>query len=110
MTIVDNLVYNLVNEHKVFADALFVEDAAVVAENLHHTVYDVQNGRWGHVSLACCHKVDSKLLSEEVVDSINMESGGRVTWPKLDLAEEHFARLLAKVKAEVAFDDSIASC
>ena len=72
MPIVDNLVNDLVNKHEVLSNGLFVEHAAVVSEDLHHAIDNVQDGRRGHISLACRHKVYSKLLREEVVDTIDV--------------------------------------
>ena len=72
MPVVDHLVNDLVDEHKVLSNAFLVEYAAVVAEDLHHAIDDVKNGRGRHVCLAGCNEVDSEFLGEEVVDSINI--------------------------------------
>ena len=74
VSIVDHLVNDFVNEHKVLADGLFVEDAAVVAEDLHHAVDDVHNGGRRHVRLARRHEVDAKLFREEVVHAVDVLS------------------------------------
>ena len=72
VAVVDHLVDDLVDEHKVLANAFFVEHAAIVPEDLHHPVNNVENGGRCHVCLACCHEVDSELLREEIVDSIDV--------------------------------------
>ena len=74
MTVVDHLVDDLVDEHEVLADALLVEHAAVVAEDLHHPVDDVHDGAGSSIGLARCYEVDAKLLREEVVDAVDVLS------------------------------------
>jgi len=59
--------------------------------------------------LCCRNEVDSKLLCEEVVYTVDMKSGWRVTRPELNLTEEAFRRLLAQFVSEVASDDRIAT-
>ncbi len=78
MAIVYDLVNDFVNENKVLADALLVEDATVVAEYLHHSINDVQDGGWGHIVLARRHKVDSKLLCKEIVHTVYVLFTSRV--------------------------------
>ena len=72
VAIVDNLVDDLIDQHEVLANALLVQHAAVVPEYLHHSVDNVENGRRRHIRLACRHEVDSELLREEIIDSIDM--------------------------------------
>ena len=72
MAIIDHLIDDLVDEDEVFANALLVEDSAVVAEDLHHTVDDIHDGAGSGVGLAGRHKVDAELLGEEVVHSIDV--------------------------------------
>ena len=72
MTIVNDLVYNFIDQHKVFAYALFIEDTTVVSEDLHHAVNYVEHAGRLHVVFASSNKVDTKLLGEEVVDAIDI--------------------------------------
>ena len=72
MAIVNNLINDLVDEHEILPNALFIQDAAIVPENLHHTVDDIQDGGWSDVCLACRHEVNAELLREEIVNSIHM--------------------------------------
>ena len=72
VSIIDHLVNDLVDENKILPDALFVEHATVISEDLHHAVDDIKDRRWGNISFARCHEVDSKFLSEKVVDAINV--------------------------------------
>ena len=72
VAIVNDLVDDLVDEDEVLANALFIQDAAIVSKDLHHAINDVQDGRWGDVRLACCHEVDAELLREEVVNTVHM--------------------------------------
>jgi len=53
------------------------------------------------------HKIDTELFGEEVVNSINIKSGRRVTFPKLNFSEEDFAGLAALVKPEISLNYSI---
>jgi hypothetical protein len=43
MSVVYHFINDLVDEHKVFADALFVEHSTVVSKDLHHSVDDVHD-------------------------------------------------------------------
>ena len=72
MSVVDHLVDDLVDEHKVLADALLIEHATVVTEDLHHAIDDVQDGAWSNICLTCCNKVDAKLLCKEVIDTVHV--------------------------------------
>lgn len=70
MTIVDNLIDDLVDQHKVLPYALFVQHAAIVTEHLHHSINDVHHERGRYVVLRSRHKVDSEFLRKEVIQSL----------------------------------------
>lgn len=93
MAIVDHLVNNFVNQHKVFTDCFFIQDTTVVSKDLHHAVYQVNDCSRLDIVLTSCNKENSELLGKEVVNSINIKSWWRVSWPELYLAKEYFARL-----------------
>ena len=70
VSIINDFIDYFVNEHKVFPYRLFVEDAAIVAKNFHHSVNYVEDDRWGHVVLRCRYKVNAKFLREKVIDAV----------------------------------------
>ena len=72
MSIINDFVNYLVNEHEVFPNRLLVEDATIVTEYFHHSVDHVMHDRRRNIVLSCRHKVNTKLFSEEIVDSIHM--------------------------------------
>ena len=72
MTIVNDLVDDFIDEHEVLADALLVEHATVVPEHLHHAIYDVHGEGRRHVVLGRGHKIDAELLSEEIVEAVDV--------------------------------------
>ena len=72
MAIIDHFIYDLVDEDEVFANALFIQDTAVITEDLHHSINDVHDGAGSGIGLTCSHKVDAELLGEEVVHSIDV--------------------------------------
>ncbi len=72
MPIVNYLVDDLIYQHEVLADGLLVQNAAEIAENLHHTVQNVQHVRRRHVVLSGGHEKDSKFLGIEIIDSIHI--------------------------------------
>ena len=74
MAIVYHLVNNLIYEDEILPDGFFVEHAAIISENLHHSVNDVENGRRRHICLRRCHEVNPKLLREEVIHTVHMLS------------------------------------
>ena len=79
MAVVNNLVYDFVNQHKVLSDTLLIEHSAVVTENFHHAINDVEDSGRSHVGLARSHEVNSKFLREEIVHAIHMllKTGGK---------------------------------
>jgi hypothetical protein len=74
MPVVNYLVDDLVNEHEILPDSLFVEDSAVVPEDLHHSIDDVHDKAGGDIVLGCGHKVDAELFSEKVIQTIDVLS------------------------------------
>jgi len=72
VTVIYHFINDLVDKHEVLPDTLFIEHTAVVTENLHHSVDDIENSGRGDVRLACSHEVDSKFLGEEIIDTIHM--------------------------------------
>jgi len=72
MPIINHLVNDLIDQHEVFTNTLFVEHPTVVSENFHHSVQDVENRRRLNVVLGRCHEVDAEFLGEEVVDAVNI--------------------------------------
>jgi len=110
MAVVDNFVNDFVNEHEVFADALFVEHTAVVSEYLHHAVKNVEHCTRLHVVFGRGHEVNPKFLREKVIHAVYIECRWWVSGPELHLAEEDLTRLAFDVKPKVSFDDGIATC
>lgn len=70
MSIVDHFVNDFVNQHKILTNRLFVEDAAIVAKNLHHAIDYIQDYRGGNVVLCGRNKVNAKLLREKVIHTV----------------------------------------
>ncbi len=100
MPIVDDLIYDFINQHEILPDTFLIKDTAEVTEDLHHSVEDIHH-IWGlDIMFRCSHKVYSKFLSVEVVDSIHVEAWGRVTLPELNFPKEYLTSLSAKVKAD----------
>ena len=72
MSIIDNLINDFIDEHKVLPNALLVKHSTVVSEDFHHAIDNVQNGARGYISLTGRHEVNSKLLREEVVHPVHV--------------------------------------
>ena len=72
VAVINHLIDDLVNQHKVLPNALFVQHSTVVSEDLHHSVQDIEHITGLDVVTRGGHKVNSKLLREEVVDSIDI--------------------------------------
>ena len=78
MSIINNLIDDLVDEHEVFADALLVKHAAVITKDFHHSIKNIEDSTRLHIVLGGRNEEDAKLLGEEVVHAINilhMEKG-----------------------------------
>ena len=72
MAVIYDFIYDLIYEHEIFANALFIKNAAVVSEYFHHSIYDVKNRGRSDICFGSRNKVYAKLLSEKVVDSIDV--------------------------------------
>lgn len=72
MPIVNNFINYLVNQNKVLSNCLFVDNSAVIAKNFHHPVNDVVNKTWRDIILSGGYKVNSKFLSEHIVEAIDI--------------------------------------
>lgn len=72
MAVVNDLIDDLIDEHEVLSDTLFIKDPAEVSEDLHHSVKDIHHIGRRHVLLGSCHKEDSELLGVEVVYPIHI--------------------------------------
>ena len=100
MSIVDDLINDLINQHEILPDAFLVKNTAKVAEDFHHSVQDIHDIGGLDIVLGCCHKVYSKFLSVEVIYTIHVEAWGRVTLPELNFSKEYLTGLSAEVKAD----------
>ena len=72
MPVVNNLVNDLIDQHKVFSNGLFVEDSAVISEHFHHSVDDVHHKTWRNIVFGGRNEVDSKFLREEIVEALDI--------------------------------------
>ena len=79
VAVVDDFINYFVDEHEVLADAFLVEHAAVVAEDLHHAVEDVDHCTGLHILLRGRYKVNAELLREEVIHSVYILWGQELT-------------------------------
>lgn len=75
MAIVNSFVYDFVNEHKVLADRLLIQHAAIVADHLHQTVNYVNNWPSSGVLLSGSNKIDAELLGEKITNTVNYLQG-----------------------------------
>ena len=75
MPVVNNLVDDLIDQYKVLANALLVQDTAVVTEDLHHAIDDVHDETGGHVVACRRDEVDPELLGEEVIQPLDVLKG-----------------------------------
>ena len=72
MAIVYHFVNNLIDKDEILPDGFFVEHAAIVSENLHHSVKNIQHVRWLDIVSRRGYEIDSKLLREKVIYPINI--------------------------------------
>jgi hypothetical protein len=72
MSIVDDLVYYLVDQYKVLPDALLIQHSAIVSEHLHHPVQYVHHERGRDVVLGSCDEEYAELLSVKEIDSLHI--------------------------------------
>ena len=72
MAIINHFINDLINEYEILPDTLFIKNATVVSENLHHSVKNIQYVGWLNIVSRRGYKIDSKLLREEVIYPINI--------------------------------------
>jgi dihydrofolate reductase len=78
MSIVNNLINDLINEHKILSDCLFVEYSAIISEHFHHSVDNIHDKARRNIVLGGGHKVYAELLGEEVVQSLNILQNSKI--------------------------------
>lgn len=72
MAIINHFINDLINEYEILPDTLFIKNATVVSENLHHSVKNIQYVGWLNIVSRRGYKIDSKLLREKVIYPINI--------------------------------------
>lgn len=72
VSIVNDLIDNLVYQHEVLPYALLIEHSTVVSEDLHHSIQDVHHERRRHIVLGCCYEEDAELLRVEEVNAFHV--------------------------------------
>jgi hypothetical protein len=119
VSIVDDLINDLVNQHKILPDRLLIQYSTEVSEYLHHPVEDIQDIGGRNVVFSSRYEEYSKFLGIEIVDSINIlyklviwADGSYKTWrgitlPEFDLSEEYFTGFSSKIKADYILNRSI---
>ena len=88
MSVINNLINDLVNKDEILSDCLFIEHSAIVSENLHHTVDDVHHKAWRNIVLGGGHKVNSKLFCKEIVQPLDVLIQFKTLWENLRMREE----------------------
>ena len=78
MPVVNNLVNDLIDQHKVFSNGLFVEDSAVISEHFHHSVDNIHHETWRNVVFGSRNEVDSKLFREEIVEALDILQNSKI--------------------------------
>lgn len=72
MSIIYNLIDYLIDEHKIFTNGFLVQYSAIVSENFHHTINDVHNEAGRNVIFSSCHKINTKFLGKEVIQTLDI--------------------------------------
>ena len=72
MAVVNNFIDDFVDQDKVFADSLLIDDPTIVSEYLHHPIDNIVHKTWRDVVLGGGNEVDSKLLGVHVVEAIDV--------------------------------------
>ena len=78
MPVVNNLVNDLIDQHEIFPNGLFVKDSAVIPKDFHHSVDDVHHKTWRNIVFGGRNEVDSKLLREEIVEALNILQNSKI--------------------------------
>ena len=76
--VVNNLVNDFINEHKVFPNGFFIENSAVIPKYFHHSINNVHHETWGNVVLCGGYEVDSELLREEIIEALNILQNSKI--------------------------------
>ena len=103
MTIINNLINDFIHEYEVLSDALFINYSAVISEHFHHSINELHYERLGAIVSSGRHKVESKFLGKEIVETIDTHGGWWITIiPKIDFSVEDFAGFSSKVLPEIS--------
>ena len=71
MSVVNDLIDDLIDEHKVLPNTLLIQHSAIVSEDFHHSIQEVHDEGGRYVVLCSGHEEDPKLLGIEEVDSLH---------------------------------------
>ena len=71
MTVINDFINNLIDQHEIFPNALLIQNSAIVSKHLHHPVQYVHHKRGRDVVLGSRYKEYAKLLGIEKVDSLH---------------------------------------
>jgi len=72
MTIVNDFIDDLINQHKILPNSLFIKHSTIVSKHLHHSIDYVHDERRWNIVFRRRYEIDAKLLCEEVIQALNV--------------------------------------
>ena len=78
MPVVNNFINDLIDQHEVFPNGLFVADSTVISENFHHSVDDIHDKTWRNIVFGRGDEVYSKLFREEIVEALDILQNSKI--------------------------------
>mmetsp|Transcript_19670 Transcript_19670/g.54888 ORF Transcript_19670/g.54888 Transcript_19670/m.54888 type:complete len:244 (-) Transcript_19670:142-873(-) len=109
VAVVDDLIQQLVHQHKVFADSIFRQHATVILDDDANPPQELQHKGGGHVGPCRGYHLHSTVLDMEVRDAIYVEHRGRFIpfLPKFGVTEKRLCGVLGHIPQVVAPDDHV---
>lgn len=72
MSIVNNFIDKLINQHEVLPDALFIENSAIISKYFHHSIKNIHDIGRRDIMLCGGNKIYTKFLGIKETDSLHI--------------------------------------
>lgn len=97
VTEVDDLIQDLVDQDKILADCLLVDDSAEILNDGHDAVEELQDVGGRDVEASGGHHVDGGLLEVGKINALDVEDGLGVSLGQLDFSVEEFRSIFDEI-------------
>ena len=110
VSIIDDFIDNLINQHEILPNTLFIQNSTEVSKYFHHSIQNVHHIWRRDIVFCCCYKKDSKFFCVKVIDPIDIldkfkiyisyKTWRRIALPKLYFSEEYLTCLSSQIESD----------